>query len=532
MTVFQEKSIKFIGKSKNPAADEILLKLLNNQDSRFRHLAFNALYVKRNPALNLQLFKQFLNDEDSWWGTEVLSGERLAKLTEAAFREQGGTYRDAAVQITLKYKLYEMLPTFVLYLEGTDKALADSMKEMILQLAELFYADILAAPEQERRNFDRKRDWFVQQLDGPVKRYAVNNADEVLKSLLIITKKSYDTMLTITADHRSAAAKRVAEFLRNGDHGSFIRLLLTYVDDPASPPLIDEIIAARSDAVFVRKLLEIVGVNPSSDFREALKRFHNFVWFTAENPQLSSLVEGLEPCAVQLLQSVSFPKDRVVRLYRFFLERQSVDSRRAAAESVRRLVGEEINAMLLQFLDNSDAQTAATLFRILKSRGVEGVDDIMPKLVERPEPLIRQAVYEMMPDLHVESFASRIGQLTHETAKRMGRLVRLVDPSTHKVIVDDIDSPIPIRRAAACSVAAVTGFSSEFMMRIIQIAEEDSEIQVRCAAIAALGTLMAKDVIESLKRLTNDRSTDIRNAANSALKEWVSIYQAQTQATS
>jgi HEAT repeat protein len=526
MTEFQDKTIRFIGKSANPAANEILQRLLAHVDTDFRKLAFNALYLKKDPEVYVLLFKQFLNDEEYWGRPGVVATERLGKLADAAMRDVSKQHRETAANMTMKYKLYEMLPTVILYVESQDQQLATLMRKVLLHLAESFYNDIMEATPEDRRNFDRKREWFVSQLDGPVKRYTVNGIDEAIQSLLIITKKDFDLMKLVAADSRSATGKKLAEFLRTGTHRSYLRVLLNYVDDPDSPGTMDEIISQRSDALFVRKLLELVGRDPSPEFRSAVKRFQELAWFKADNTDLPTLVEGLEPNAVQLLQSVSFPKDVVIPLYKFFLERESVESRRAAAESVRWLVGEEINRLLLKFVDNSDPQTTAILFRLLKSREVHGIDEVYPKLLERPESIIRQAVYDMVPDIHVETFASRVSQMTPGTAQKTGRYVRLADPNTFKVIDDDIKSPIPIRRSSACKVAMYTGYSKEFLARIIEIAEYDDEHSVRLAAISALSTIMVKEALESLKRMSGDRSTDIREAVESAIKYWAATYHA------
>ena len=526
MTLFQERTIKFIGKSENPAAIEILQQLLSHHDTDFRKLAFNALYLKKNPEIYLQLFKQFLKDEEYWGNPEVIATERLAKLTDAALREATGQHRQAAAEAAMKYKLYEVLPTVVLFCEAQEQQIAELMRKVLLQLAESFYEDIMNAPPGERRNFDRKREWFVMQLDPPIKRYSISAIDEAVQALLIVTKKEFDLMKLVAADSRSAMAKKMGEYLRTGTHRSYIRVLLNYVDDPDSPGTMDLIISERSDALFVRKLLEYVGRDPSPDFRSAAKRFTDLAWFRADNPELPALVEGLEPNAVQLLQSVTFPKERVIPLYRFFLERESVESRRAAAESARHLVGEDLNRLLLKFVDNSDSQTAAILFRLLKSREVPGIEDVLPTLIEKPDPIIRQAIYDMVPELHAETFASRIVQMTPMTAQRMGRYVRLVDPNTYKMIDDGIYSPIPIRRTAACKVATATGYAKEFLARIIEMAEQDDEMPVRLVAIAALSTVLVKEALETLQRLAHDQSTDVRDAVEIAVKTWAAEYRA------
>lgn len=526
MTEFQEKTIKFIGKSENPAAVEILQLLLAHVDTDFRKLAFNALYLRKSPEVYVLLFKQFLKDEAFWGEPGKIPSDRLAKLTDAALRDASGEHRQTAAEITMKYKLYEMLPTVVLYLESQDTQLVEMMRKTLLFLAEAFYDDIMDAPPDDRRNFDRKREWFVSLLDGLVKRYSVNAIDEVLQSLLIIAKKDFDTMKLVTADHRSATAKKIGELLRTGNHRSYFRILLNYLDDIDSPATMDAILAERSDALFVRKLLEVVGRDPSPEFRTALKRFTDFTWFNANNPELPALVEDLEHNAVQLLQSLSLPKDRAISLYRFFLERPSVESRRAAAESVKWIVGEDINRMLLKFVDNSDATTAAILFKLLKSREVSGIEEILPKLIERHDSILREAIYEMMPEFHVATFASRISQMTPMTARTMGRYVRIIDPNTFKMIDDDIKSPIPIRRAAACKVAMVTSYAKEFLEFIIEIALYDDEMQVRLAAISALSTVLVREALETLKNLTTDKSTDIRDAVEMAIKDWAAAYHA------
>ena len=319
MTQFQNNTIRFVGKSENPAAIEILQHLLAHHDTGFRKLAFGLLYLKKSPEIYTYLFEKFLSDEEYWSNPDVVAPERLAKIADSALREASGKYRKEASAIAVKYRLYEVLPSVVLFCEAQDKQLSAYMRKVLLDLAEVFYDEIMNAPPEERCNFDRKRDWFVSQLDSPIKRFSISGIDEAIQSLLIITKKDFDLMKLLTADHRSAAAQKMREFLQHGNHRSFLRVLLNYVDDPDSPGIMDDIISQRSDALFVRKLLEYVGKDPSAEFRLTLKRFTDIAWFKADNPELPELVDGLETQAVQLLMSSGFPKERIIPLYKFFL---------------------------------------------------------------------------------------------------------------------------------------------------------------------------------------------------------------------
>ncbi|MGL4594615.1 MAG: HEAT repeat domain-containing protein [Thermoguttaceae bacterium] len=530
MASFVEKTVKFIGKSENPAAVEILLPLLNNDDSFRRSAAFDALFLRNDPAVHILLFQHFVKNQEMWANSTSITSERISKLTDAALKSDKPAFRDAAFQLIPKYKLYETLPTILTFVEGSNTELVAKGKEVLMLLTEAFYNDLVSAPnETERRNLDRRREWFVQILDGPIKRFASNHIDELIESLLILAKKDYQTLKMIFNDHRSAACKKASELLQFGEHGSYFRLLLSYVGDSGAPAVVDEIICARSDINFVQKLFDVVGTTPSSEFKAALKRFKHFDWFNANNPELPQMIECRESEAVQLLQSSSIPKEKALSLYRFFLEQPSPIARRSAAEALKRVVGDESNSLLLEFLTNSDAQTVAIIFRILKSRGVKEMDQDFLQLVERPDPEIRQAIYDTMPDLHIESFASRVNQFTPNVAKTLGRYVCLVDPNTRKVLSDDIMSPIPIRRQSACIVAAATGLANEYEERLINLAMQDDESNVRSAAVAALSTILTKETFDTIQMLTNDRSLDMRNAAAEALQEWMNLYNIRTQ---
>lgn len=524
-SAFQEKTIRHLGKSPDPAAADILFFVLDRPEDDLRSLAFDMLYRRKEPEIDIRLFDRFARNEDAWTTSKFLTPERLARLADAAFRSDRAQRRDRAAEVIVRHKLYETLPAVLHDLEGSDESRSRQTRDMLRRLADAFYADLVEAPsETERRNLDRRRDWFVQQLDGPVKRYAVHGIDEVLEALLIVTKKDYPTMRTVMGDYRSAACGKIADLLEFGDHGSYMRVLLGYVGDPNSPGIVDEILSRRSDTAFVRALLTMVGDNPQRELRECLKRFKDFAWLRPDDPGLAEKIEDLEPHAVRLVQASSIPKDKALSLYRFFLTLPSSEARRTTVDVLRRLVGDDVDALLLDFFDDPDPVTCALIFRTLKAHNAKELDRCFLRIVERPEEDIRLALYETMPELHIESFASRIGQMTPQSAKTLGRFVRMVDSNTSKVIADDLASPIPIRRLSACGVAAATGFASDFAERLIELAEGDDEVNVRVAAVSALGTVLRKDAVETVKALLNDRSMDVRDAATVALKQWLTAY--------
>ncbi|MDR0390983.1 MAG: HEAT repeat domain-containing protein [Planctomycetaceae bacterium] len=514
-----------MGKSQNPTSIDVLLPLLDSADDFIRYLTFDALYFKKNAILYTKLFEHFIANESLW---SKITGERLTRITDAALRSGDVNLREVAAKTVLRYKLYEVLPFVVNGIESTDENLSNLTRNLLMQLSEFFYNDLAQCPSDvERRNLDRRRDWFVQQLDVPIKRYAVNKIDEVIVSLLIITKKDYDPLKTVVSDHRSVACQRASELLLNGTHVSYIRLLLSFFGDLDSPAVIDEIISLRSDKLFVQKMLEVVGVSPTDIMKDCLKRFKQFDWLEPDNPELSDLINGYEAQVIQLVKFSSISKAHKMRLYRYFMKHSPPEARRATIEAMKRIIGDDVNTLLLESINDPDAATCAMIFKLLKARDVKEVDQYFSQLIERNEEEIRQAIYDTIPELHIEMFESRITQMVPETAKTLGYYVRKVDPFTLKVIGDDIVSPIAIRRHTACMAAAATGYADVFQEQIIEIALRDDDNNTRVAAIQALSVVMTKDAVTVLQSMLNEHSISIRDAATIALKNWMNKYNAK-----
>jgi len=96
MNPFLEKTIRFLGKSQNPSANDILTVLLGNPDISVRSLAFDSLYLKKTPEILISLFERFAGDEEAWLPVKSFSMERLFRLAEAAYRSDNASLRNKA----------------------------------------------------------------------------------------------------------------------------------------------------------------------------------------------------------------------------------------------------------------------------------------------------------------------------------------------------------------------------------------------------------------------------------------------------
>ena len=524
-TAFLDKTVKFLGRSDNPAAGDILRFLLDDPDWKTKSLAFDALFLKKDPAISLELFSRFLLNEEDWLNTEAINPDRLARLADSAIRNNDLQLIQLAINLILKHRIYDGLKSILPLLDSPREDIATLAASSAYALAEKFYEELAACTSPvEVRNMDRRREWLSTELDDPVRRFGVHGMVEPIKAFLIVTKKDYPSFLGVMTDQHSQAVKTILDLLENGEHGGYIRLLLSFVEDADSLPLIDIIIAKRSDVRFVRNLLTVIGPQPSQNTKQALKRFKDFAWLKLDHPDLPEMINGLEPGFVQLITNISLPRERTIEMLRYVFTHCSPDGRRTAAEVLRAFTGDDFNAFILETVDDEDPVVCSTILKLIKSRGFKEADQVLMRCVDRPEPEVLQTIYDLMPDFHIESYLQKVEQLPEPTAKALGRIVRKVDAGTDKMLSTEIGSTTPIRRVSTIHSIQHMGLGKEYQDNLIQIVQEDEEMNVRIAACEALSTVLTIEAIRTLKEATQERAFALRNAANEAVEKWMQLY--------
>ncbi|MCL2303856.1 MAG: HEAT repeat domain-containing protein [Planctomycetaceae bacterium] len=526
-TAFFDKTVKFLTQNENPASNDLLRILLDNEDWKVRSQAFDALFLKRDAAISLELFSRFLVDESEWLLTTAVNPDRLARLADAAIRSNDQELIQQAIDLILRHRLYDGLKSILPLMDSPKEDLAVLAAKAVYDLAEKFYEELAACTNAtEVRNFDRRREWISTELEDTVRRFSIHGMIEPIKALLIVTKKDYSSFLGILADQHSSAVKTILDLLENGEHGGYLRLLLSFVDDAGSPPLIDQILCRRKDVRFVRYLLTVIGGGQlPATTKQALKRFKDFEWLQTDNPELPAILEGLEGGFVQLISNIALPRERVIELFRYIFASCSPEGRRVAAEAFRSFTGDDFNALIMEVVNDPDPVVCSSILKLIKSRGFKEADQVIARCVDqRSEPELFQTVYDLMPDFHLDSYLQKVVQLTETQAKLLGRIVRKVDTGTDKTLASEITSILPVRRIAAVRALQFMGLGKEYQDQLIHVIQTDDDMNVRIAGCEALATVLTVEALRALKDATQDRAFALRSAAAEAVEKWTALY--------
>lgn len=528
MTPAAEKTIRFCSKTENSAAIDLLRILLKSDDREIRDKAFEGLYFKKSPEISHELCLLILEDQEKWTRMPFLTPERFSRLIDTIIRGNDLEMAKSACAVVVRYQLYESLPAINSLLERPNPDWIALSTETSLKLATSFYEILASASSSlELRNMDRRREWFASQLEDPVRKFGIHRREEPIKAFLLVTKKDYPLLTSVLDDVHSQACKTIVRLLKESEGGSYYRLLLSYIGDTNAPQIINNILAEKSDKNFVQYLLKWITNAPSQTMRDALKRFNSFSWVRPDNPELADLIEGQEDCFVQLIANTTLPRETTLAMFEFIFKHSSVAGKRTAATLIRSFSGEDVNRILLQAAYDSDPEVCSKIMKIMKTRNIKEADQVIMKNVEHPDPMVRQTIYELMPEFRIENYLQKIGQISENSASLLGRIILNVDPNVRKRLNEDIASAIPFRRRVAIDTIRNMNICEEYEEKLIHILEHDDEVDVRISACMALGNILTGQSVQSLTWASNDRNLTVQRAARQSLEKLQAAYQQQ-----
>lgn len=528
-----EKTIRFLSKSSNPSSIDPLRFLLDHVDRDVREKAFEGLYLKKKPEILLELFHLIARDEQRWLNSGFLSTERLSRLVEQAIRSDNFELVRQGCDMAVRNKLYETLPAVISLLDVPKAEWVDLSARVMLELAECFYNELAAATSPlERRNMDRRREWFAVQLEDPVRRYPIHRRIEAIKAFLLVTKKNFPFLLTVLADVHSQVCKTIIELMQNNEESGYYRLLLGFVDDSGAPPIIDLVLTSKEDPKFVRNLLKMIGNNPNQTMKDALKRFKQFHWIRSDNEAIPELIAGEEPAFVQLVANANLTRETTLPMFRLVFALPSTEGRRLAVKAIRAFSGDDVNRILLVAGDDPDPVVCSEVLRIMKARRLREFDQLVMRNYANSSEMVRKTIYDLVPEFRIENFFKKIDQVSDDTAQSLGRIIRNIDPDARKRINTEIASVVPIRRRIAIDAMRFMKLAPEYEETLIDIFENDDEIEVRIAACMALSQVLTIASYQSLQRAVESHNMNLQRAGIEATELWRNALEQLQQETS
>ena len=136
----------------------------------------------------------------------------------------------------------------------------------------------------------------------------------MIEAFLLLVHRDNVTLKQILADPLDPSYRPIIDVLTHSPRNGIIRLVLSFLDDPAAPSAAITLLAHRSDARFVECLTRKIGYEPSAVVAQNLKKIDSLAWLQSE----PTLLEQLRRRGPIRRRAIGDPlrDDRVVRCSR------------------------------------------------------------------------------------------------------------------------------------------------------------------------------------------------------------------------
>jgi len=511
-------TLRLLSKTKNEAAVGLLIPALDSAHPAIGEGALAALLDRHSEAGQKEIVRRLHTLNERW---EAIIEGNHAHLSHAL--------RDAVLATqpqlcangcrgALWFHEYDLLPALINAAEDESNPNRELVATTLLRLAELLYEE-LASPRDYRNRRDPQlvRQHVLGNLEQSVPRYQKHKLAAVIEAFLLLVHRDNVLLKQILMDPLHASYLPIIDVLTHSSRGGVIRLVLSFLDDPAAPSSAITLLAHRSDSRFVECLARKIGSEPSVAAAANLKKIENIAWLQSEPVILDKLDDAAQHGAMQLALRSAMSRKSVLRMIEWLMQHGKPGGRRAAAAALAQFNGAEANALCLKSLSDADPHVQADAVRQLRQRGIPGALARLIELLESPHALVRAAVRESLSEFNFKRFLAAFDVLEDEVRRSTGVMVRKIDSEALPQIQEELTAKSRTRRLRAIAAAVAMGAIGDLEGPLLDRLSDEDHL-VRAEVARALAGCNTSAVRQALAQAGGDRSVIVQEAAEQSLR--------------
>ncbi|MGQ9573937.1 MAG: HEAT repeat domain-containing protein [Thermoguttaceae bacterium] len=513
-----QTTFRFLARTKNPAALDVLIAGLDCPVPAARQWAIRAILERRDRAGHEEVFRRLSKLDGQGKSVVAQYPDRLVGPASAALQDRSPDRVIAACKVILEYRLYGAMPALVTWLERHRSAEAQLVAETALELAVSLYKELSDSPAPaRRRDLQTIRRQLTSTLEKAVRRFAIHGRKQLVEAFLILAKPQNMTLRYLLQRPEEAGYGPLVEALSTSPQGGVIRLLLGFLEDPPLPQPIKQVLAERSDLKFVENLALTVGPKPSRPVNQALGQIEEFRWAKAGAGIFQQLSGPAQAGAAAVLAVSAQRQNRLHPGLAALLRSGKVEGRRAAIRAVAQIPGPQADQLILEALNDPDPAVCAVATGQLRPRRIQGALSLLVRLSDSPHQSVREAVSQALPEFTVRRFLANFDGLDESIRPAAGQLVRKIDPSPIRQLVGELRHVSPVRRRRAVMAAQAMNLVAELESVVIGLLSDEDHL-VRIEAARALAECSSQPTVEALREALADSSPVVQEAAEESLQ--------------
>ncbi len=512
-------TFRLLASTSNEAASQALIAALDSSHVAMRRAALQAILTRRSLIAHREVVARLHTFDEA---SRALIAKNPTRMSPALREALIGTDLQCclnACSAAVWLQLYDLLPALLNALEGpsnpNDGLVAKTLRELV---------DLLSGDPAELRDGDRRRDpqitryQAIGSLELSLGRFVKHGRREVVEALVQLAPCDNPVLREILDNNHHAAFPVLTELLTQGDDMTLVRLLLGFLDDPATPQAVISIVARRSDAKFVGYFLRKIGRQPTTALAQNLKRVISLPWASKPGKVLDDLDDMCQHAAVRLAMLSSIPREQSFAIVNRVLRHGKVGGRRAAAEALDKFQGADANMLVLRALEDSDPEVLATLLPQLRRRGIPGALGRLVGMLDSQHAAVRKAVRKGLSEFSFQRYLRTFDTLDEEVRRSTGELVKKVDPNTVPQLRAEMALRVRSRRLRALAMVRVLELAPKLEGSILRLLADEDHM-VRADAASTLAACRSDSSRDALWEALGDRSLIVQESARCALED-------------
>jgi HEAT repeat protein len=515
-----QKTFHVLAATPNDCADATLIGALDSHSAEVVMAATKAILVR-----NSTLGKNAIIDHWQSVGELVkpIFAQFPGRLTPALTkRTEADDFEIArrAIQIAIDIDDFDFVPTLVRLLENRRSPLIKDAEAALAALTQSLHNETYGRRSYtKRRNPQLARIRVVSELENSLGRFDKHRSNAILESFLVLAGREHTHLarLLSVANGAPQAQQETLALLRKSAAPGIMRLLASFLDDPTAPLTVLQIAAQRVDTAFIEECLMRIDRGVRETLAKNLARVADWQWLSLGEKAWATLYEREQSSAVLWVIGSGMPRENKLAKLKWFLKNGRPDARLRAAEALADFQGEEVDALVLENLDDGYPRVRSELLSQLRPRGIFGALTRLIKALEDRDQHVRAAVQKQLPEFKFRRYVDLFDSMDLEMQHANGRIVRRVDPDWQSLLLAELQSETRLRRLRALRIAQCMEAGDEVYLTVIPFAS-DEEALARQQAIRVLGSSKAPEAVETIRQALLDPQVTVRQAAEEMLK--------------
>ncbi len=518
MSTGPETTFKFLAKTENEAAVDVLISALDCADKATSNNALRSVMERRSSAGHRAVFERLSRLDESAKTIIEERPDRMERVVASVLSNPDSKTCKSVCKIIVDYRLYDAMPVLGKLLVDDNDSNTALVAETMLKLTEEYYGELSGVEEQSnRRDKLSLRDRLTSTLEQAARKFHRHRRSEVVEAFLIVAQSKNSALRQIIHRTNEACHKPLMDALSTSQRGGVISLLLAFIENTDMPRAIVDVISQRQDPKFVAALLQTVGPRPLKQVRQSISRIESLAWGQPGHTVLGSLDKQQQSTAVVLLMGSSIAREKVLEVIGDLLREGNVGGRRAAAKALAEFEGSQACSMVITSMNDEDAQVRANLLVQLRPRNIPGAFSLLIRMIDGAEREVRAALCKALPEFTTRRFLHHFDRLDKNMLQTTGLLVRQLNEDIIPTLTAELEKPSPVWRRKAVMAASAMGVVGELEELLINTLS-DKDHMVRVAVAKALADSKSMPTWEALRDALLDKSYAVKHAAEESLQ--------------